>query len=72
MRSENRSVTVSSKDWQTHGGRMMKWIKTNLGEDCYRLRFSGHSKPVRIEFEDPTQAFAFNLCVLFAGLQVLE
>ena len=51
---------------------MMKWIKTHLGEDCYRLRFSGHSKPVRIEFEDPTQAFAFNLCVLFAGLQVLE
>lgn len=72
MDPEKLVISVSINDWRTHGGRMMRWINDHLGEDCYRLKFRGHSVPVDIVFDEPTQAVAFNLCVLFAGLEVLE
>lgn len=67
---DEHTVLIQHDHWQRRGGRMMRWIHDNLGIDCYRLRFNRYD-PVKIIFDDPTQAFIFRMTIAFSGNEML-
>lgn len=66
------SIAVDSYRWKQYGGRMMRWINEHISDDCYRFRFGSYGDPVEIIFQDESQAFIFNLCVLMGDVRDLE
>ncbi len=69
--NEDRTVPIRFDYWQSHGGRMMKWAKENIGEGSYKLKFDGHDAPVLFVFNDNTQAFTFKMCIALGGPEIL-
>lgn len=64
------TVPIQFAHWQSHGGRMMRWIHENIDTDCYKLRFNSYD-PVIIIFNDPTQAFSFRMILALGGNDIL-
>lgn len=63
MRVDSHIVLIDNGIWMAYGFRMLRWIKLNISDECYGLRFTKPGDPVSIVFDDPLQAVLFRLVV---------